>query len=122
VRDMAPQRLKNIKQKIEKGFEDLFAGKDIDKNRLEQEMIYYIEKLDVEEELVRLKSHCNMFLKHINDTSSNVKGKKLGFIGQEMGREINTIGSKANDAGIQNVVVEMKDDLEKIKEQLQNIL
>ena len=93
---------------------------DVDQNRLEQEMIYYIEKLDVTEEKIRLKSHISYF----NETlgSENSEGKKLSFICQEMGREINTIGSKANDFEIQKIVVQMKDELEKIKEQLLNIL
>ena len=93
---------------------------DVDQNRLEQEMIYYIEKLDVTEEKIRLKNHISYF----NETlgSENSEGKKLSFICQEMGREINTIGSKANDFEIQKIVVQMKDELEKIKEQLLNIL
>ena len=93
---------------------------DVDQNRLEQEMIYYIEKLDVTEEKIRLKNHISYF----NETlgSENSQGKKLSFICQEMGREINTIGSKANDFEIQKIVVQMKDELEKIKEQLLNIL
>ena len=90
-----------------------------DKNRFEQELIYYLEKLDIAEEMVRLKSHIKYFLETINQDSG---GKKLGFISQEMGREINTIGSKANDAKIQKMVVVMKEELEKIKEQLLNIL
>ena len=93
---------------------------DTDMNRFEQELIYYLEKLDITEEKVRLLTHCNYFLTMLNDANNN--GKKLGFIMQEIGREINTIGSKANDAGIQRIVVEMKDEAEKIKEQLSNIL
>lgn len=91
-----------------------------DQNRFEQELIYYLEKLDITEEKVRLEKHCSFFLNTLNEAES--QGKKLGFITQEMGREINTIGSKANDAEIQRLVVEMKDELEKIKEQLGNIL
>ena len=93
---------------------------DVDQNRLEQEMIYYIEKLDITEEKIRLKNHISYFDETLG--SKNSEGKKLGFICQEMGREINTIGSKANDFEIQKIVVQMKDELEKIKEQLLNIL
>ncbi|MCK5701639.1 MAG: DUF1732 domain-containing protein, partial [Cyclobacteriaceae bacterium] len=91
-----------------------------DKNRLEQEMIYYIEKLDITEEKVRLKNNCDYFLENLDNEESS--GKKLGFITQEIGREINTLGSKANDSDLQKIVVLMKDELEKIKEQLFNIL
>ena len=92
----------------------------VDDNRFEQEMIYYIEKLDINEEIVRLKKHLQFFKETVLESASN--GKKLGFITQEMGREINTIGSKANDAEIQAHVVKMKEDLERIKEQVLNIL
>ena len=91
-----------------------------DENRFEQELIYYIEKFDITEEKVRLQNHLNYFLKALKSDDSN--GKKLGFIGQEIGREINTIGSKSNYAPMQKLVVQMKDELEKIKEQLLNIL
>jgi uncharacterized protein (TIGR00255 family) len=93
---------------------------NVDQNRFEQELVYYIDKLDVTEEKVRLRAHCNYFLKAFDSADSN--GKKLGFISQEMGREINTLGSKANHAGIQQIVVRMKEELEKIKEQLLNVL
>ena len=93
---------------------------DVDSNRLEQELIFYIEKLDITEEKVRLRNHCRYFIENIDADEST--GKKLGFIAQEMGREINTLGSKANDAEIQKIVVKMKDELEKIKEQVLNIL
>jgi uncharacterized protein (TIGR00255 family) len=93
----------------------------LDKNRFEQELIYYLEKLDINEEKVRLKSNCDYFLQTM-ETDELSKGKKLGFISQEIGREINTIGSKANDSAIQKEVVMMKDELEKIKEQLLNVL
>ena len=92
---------------------------NLDKNRFEQELIFYIEKLDITEEKTRLLQHCNYFLETMNTKSS---GKKLGFIAQEMGREMNTIGSKANNFKIQQRVVEMKDELEKIKEQINNII
>jgi uncharacterized protein (TIGR00255 family) len=92
----------------------------IDKNRFEQELIYYLEKYDITEEKIRLTNHLNYFKKTLND--NNYSGKKLGFISQELGREINTIGSKANDFELQKLVVQMKDELEKIKEQLLNVL
>lgn len=93
---------------------------EVDRNRLEQELIYYLEKLDITEEKVRLKSHLAFFLENIE--KEKPQGKKLGFISQEIGREVNTIGSKANDADIQKAIVQMKDELEKIKEQLLNVL
>ncbi|MES2619787.1 MAG: YicC/YloC family endoribonuclease [Bacteroidota bacterium] len=101
---------------------DTFIQKDkIDTNRYEQEVIYYIEKLDITEELTRLKSHCEYFSNTLHD-KEELKGRKLNFIAQELGREINTVGSKANDAVMQKIVVNMKDELEKIKEQTSNIL
>jgi uncharacterized protein (TIGR00255 family) len=100
--------------------EEIEVNEKFDQNRFEQEMIYYIDKLDISEEKVRLKSHLDYFLEILSESES--KGKKLSFLSQEIGREINTIGSKANDAAIQKLVVGMKDELEKIKEQLQNIL
>jgi uncharacterized protein (TIGR00255 family) len=112
-------RIVAIREKIRKGIEEMVAKDKIDNNRFEQELIYYIEKLDITEEKVRLKTHLDFFLKTMSEDAS---GKKLGFISQEIGREINTIGSKANDADIQKIVVEMKDELEKIKEQLNNVL
>jgi uncharacterized protein (TIGR00255 family) len=112
-------RITAIREKIRRGIEEMVAKDKIDNNRFEQELIYYIEKLDITEEKVRLKTHLDFFLKTMNEDAS---GKKLGFISQEIGREINTIGSKANDADIQKVVVQMKDELEKIKEQLNNVL
>ncbi len=112
-------RHENIKQRILKNLSDLTADNKYDENRFEQELIYYLEKLDITEEKVRLRQHCNYF----NETCDNDQaGKKLGFIAQEMGREINTLGSKANDVEIQKIVVHMKDELEKIKEQVCNIL
>jgi len=93
---------------------------EIDQNRFEQELIYYLEKYDITEEKVRLKNHIDYFKKTLSGDTSN--GKKLGFIAQEIGREINTIGSKANHAGLQKLVIQMKDELEKIKEQLLNVL
>jgi len=113
-------RVEKIKTRIREKIEELSKPNEIDQNRLEQEIIYYIEKLDITEEKVRLKNHIDYFLKSIS--SEEPVGKKLGFITQEIGREINTIGSKANDSDIQKIVVRMKDELEKVKEQLLNIL
>lgn len=115
-----PDRVKQIRTRIEANIGQFVEEEKIDKNRLEQELIYYIEKLDLSEEKVRLANHLNYFTEVMNQSDSN--GKKLGFIAQEIGREINTIGSKANDAEIQKAVVEMKDELEKIKEQVLNVL
>ena len=112
-------RITAVKEKLRKAVEELAAKDKIDNNRFEQELIYYLEKLDITEEKVRLKTHLDYFLKTMNESAP---GKKLGFISQEIGREINTIGSKANDADMQKVVVQMKDELEKIKEQLNNVL
>ena len=113
------QRIAAVKEKLRKAVEELAAKDKIDNNRFEQELIYYLEKLDITEEKVRLKTHLDYFLMTM---SENSPGKKLGFISQEIGREINTIGSKANDADMQKIVVQMKDELEKIKEQLNNVL
>ncbi len=110
-------RIPQIREKLSKAVAEL-SGK-VDQNRFEQELIYYIEKLDISEEKLRLKTHLDYFLKTMSEPSS---GRKLGFITQEIGREINTIGSKANDAGVQKLVVQMKDELEKVKEQLLNVL
>ena len=118
VIEMDPQRMEQVKEKLKKGVEELAAK--VDQNRFEQELIYYIEKLDITEEKVRLKNHLEYFKKSLKSTDSN--GKKLGFITQEMGREINTIGSKSNFAEMQKLVVQMKDELEKIKEQNLNVL
>lgn len=114
------QRIEKLKQRIKNNICDVISSDKIDQNRFEQELIYYIEKLDITEEKVRLVNHCSYFIETINEPESN--GKKLGFIAQEIGREINTIGSKANDVDIQKIVIGMKDELEKIKEQLNNIL
>ena len=107
-----------IKGRLQKNLQELTSG-GYDENRFEQELIFYLEKLDITEEKVRLRKHCDYFMETIDEEGA---GKKLGFIAQEMGREINTLGSKANDADIQRLVVKMKDELEKIKEQLFNIL
>lgn len=113
-----PERIENVKNRLQKGIADL--KEKIDENRFEQELVYYIEKFDITEEKVRLSNHLNYFTENLASSESN--GKKLGFIAQEIGREINTIGSKSNYAPMQKLVVEMKDELEKIKEQLLNVL
>jgi uncharacterized protein (TIGR00255 family) len=110
--------MEKVREKLTSKINEIGEGK-VDLNRFEQELIYYIEKLDINEERTRLKTHCNYFRQTMNEMNG---GRKLGFIIQEIGREINTIGSKANDADIQKIVVEMKDELEKMKEQLLNIL
>lgn len=112
-------RIPAVRERLHKAVSDLLQDDNFDKNRFEQELIYYIEKFDISEEKVRLSTHLNYFVEVLGNESS---GKKLNFIAQEIGREINTIGSKANDAIIQRYVVEMKDELEKIKEQTANIL
>jgi len=111
-------RIDQVRERLKKAIKDL--EQTVDENRFEQELIYYLEKLDITEEKVRLTNHLNYFVQELDVNVSN--GKKLGFISQEIGREINTIGSKANFAPMQKVVVEMKDELEKIKEQLLNVL
>ena len=118
VIDLDPQRIAGIKERLRKAVEEIKGS--LDENRFEQELIYYLEKYDITEEKVRLKNHLGYFEETLRSTDSN--GKKLGFISQEMGREINTIGSKANFAPMQQLVVQMKDELEKIKEQSLNIL
>ena len=113
-----PQRIENVKERLKKAISELEAK--VDENRFEQELIYYLEKFDITEEKVRLKNHLDYFIAELNSDISN--GKKLGFITQEIGREINTIGSKANFAEMQKLVVQMKDELEKVKEQNLNVL
>ena len=115
-----PERIDQVRERISKNIKDLIPKESFDENRFEQELIYYIEKLDINEEKVRLKSNLEYFLKVMDAEESS--GKKLNFIGQEIGREINTIGSKAAYAPIQRHVISMKEELEKIKEQLLNIL
>lgn len=114
------QRMDNVKTRIMESLESLQLNGAIDKNRFEQELIYYLEKLDINEEKVRLANHCKYFFETMNETEPS--GRKLGFIAQEIGREINTLGSKANESNLQRIVVQMKDNLEKIKEQVLNIL
>lgn len=113
-----PERIENIKNKLQTAIDELKVN--VDENRFEQELIYYLEKLDITEEKVRLTNHLDYFLETLNGNEAN--GRKLGFITQEMGREINTMGSKSNHAGMQKLVVQMKDELEKIKEQVLNVL
>jgi len=115
---MDPDRIEGVRERLRKGVEEL--KEKVDENRFEQELVFYIEKFDITEEKVRLKNHLDYFIKALDSDDSN--GKKLGFISQEMGREINTIGSKSNYAPMQKLVVQMKDELEKIKEQLLNVL
>ena len=118
VETIDPERSTKIQEKLKSSLETLQV--EVDQNRFEQELIYYLEKYDITEEKVRLKNHINYFKNTLENPVSN--GKKLGFIAQEVGREINTIGSKANHAGLQKLVIQMKDELEKIKEQLLNVL
>ena len=118
VIQMDPERILNVRERLNRGIAEL--KEKVDENRFEQELVYYIEKFDITEEKVRLHNHLEYFVKSLDSNDSN--GKKLGFIGQEIGREINTIGSKANFAPMQKLVVQMKDELEKIKEQLLNVL
>ncbi|WP_418512532.1 YicC/YloC family endoribonuclease [Corallibacter sp.] len=113
-----PERVDGVRERLRKGVEEL--KEKVDENRFEQELIFYIEKFDITEEKVRLKNHLEYFITSLDSKDSN--GKKLGFISQEIGREINTIGSKSNYAPMQKLVVQMKDELEKIKEQLLNVL
>jgi uncharacterized protein (TIGR00255 family) len=114
------ERSAKVKERIQTNLSSLTLDNQPDRDRLEQEMIYYIEKLDISEEKSRLKKHCDYFIETLRD--KDAQGKKLGFISQEIGREINTMGAKANDVNIQKIVVLMKDELEKVKEQLFNIL
>jgi uncharacterized protein (TIGR00255 family) len=120
VEKQEPTRLEVVKTRIKQSLEELKSPEKIDENRFEQELIYYIEKLDINEEKVRLRNHLKYF--HEIMKSKESQGKKLGFVAQEIGREINTIGSKANDAVIQKLVVSMKEELEKIKEQVLNVV
>ncbi|MBB5396269.1 YicC/YloC family endoribonuclease [Mucilaginibacter sp. AK015] len=115
-----PKRVPVIRERLNQFLSDAVGADSIDKNRFEQELIYYIDKLDITEEKIRLKAHCEYFIETLKNADAN--GKKLGFISQEIGREINTLGSKANDANMQKLVVGMKEELEKIKEQLLNVL
>ena len=120
IKPFEKPRIEKIREKIGNSLLELKLPEEPDKNRFEQEIIYYLEKLDITEEKVRLRNHCNYFLETMDIKEPS--GKKLGFITQEIGREINTIGSKASDSDIQKLVVEMKDELEKVKEQVLNVV
>jgi uncharacterized protein (TIGR00255 family) len=120
VEKLDPKRIERIRERIQKGVAAFFQEEGFDSNRLEQEILFYIEKLDIHEERVRLKTHLDYFINVLHEKTSS--GKKLGFIAQEIGREINTMGAKANDSDIQRQVILMKEELEKIKEQLNNVL
>ncbi len=120
VESLEEQRIDKIKNRLKANLDEFIDAKNIDTNRFEQELIYYLEKLDITEEKVRLTNHCKYFIETMN--TEGAQGKKLGFISQEIGREVNTMGSKANDTDIQHIVIKMKDELEKIKEQVLNIL
>ncbi len=120
VPEFEEERIERIKSRIDQNLQNLGGNAEVDADRFEQELIYYLEKLDISEEKQRLKTHCEHFATIMSEATS--QGKKLGFISQEIGREINTLGSKSNHAGMQQLVVEMKDELEKIKEQVLNVL
>lgn len=121
VKAQEPQRRERIRQRLDSSLEEWISKENIDKNRLEQEMVYYIEKLDISEELVRLANHLRYF-REVMEEPDRAMGKRLNFVLQEIGREINTTGAKANDSLIQQSVVKMKDELEKAKEQIMNVL
>ena len=120
VSEQEPKRLPAVRERLNYFLQEAVGRENVDYNRFEQELIYFIDKLDITEEKIRLKSHCDYFIEALKGKDAN--GKKLGFISQEIGREINTMGSKANDAKMQQIVVGMKEELEKIKEQLLNVL
>jgi uncharacterized protein (TIGR00255 family) len=120
IENLDEKRIPAVRERLEKAVKELVSNDNFDPNRLEQELIFYAEKYDISEEKVRLKNHIKYFIETVSSNESN--GKKLNFIAQEIGREINTIGSKANDAAIQHLVVQMKDELEKIKEQTANVI
>ncbi|MDB5090395.1 MAG: YicC family protein [Mucilaginibacter sp.] len=115
-----PKRVPLIKERLNQFLSEAVGKENIDQNRFEQELIYFIDKLDITEEKIRLRTHCDYFIETLKNADAN--GKKLSFISQEIGREVNTLGSKANDANMQKLVVGMKEELEKIKEQLLNVL
>lgn len=121
ISELEPLRQHKMKDELRRKMEEQVGKENYDANRLEQEMIYYIEKIDISEEQVRLRNHCDYFLNILKE-GDDAKGKKLGFVLQEIGREINTTGAKAYDSGIQKLVVLMKDELEKAKEQVLNVL
>ena len=114
------QRIENVKTRLTESLSKLQQSGNVNPERFEQELIFYLERLDFNEEKVRLTNHCNYFLETMSEKEAN--GRKLSFISQEIGREVNTLGSKANESNIQRIVVQMKDSLERIKEQVLNIL
>lgn len=120
VEPFETERVARVKERLRDGLKELEMNGNVDSNRFEQELIFYIEKLDINEEKVRLTNHCNYFIETMEQEGS--QGKKMGFIAQEIGREINTMGSKANHSELQKIVVQMKDSLERIKEQVLNTL
>ncbi len=120
IEELDKGRIPGVRERLRKNVRDLLQDESFDQNRFEQELVYYVEKFDISEEKVRLKNHLTYFIETLQSKESN--GKKLNFISQEIGREVNTIGSKANDSTIQHLVVQMKDELEKIKEQTANII
>ena len=121
VEDFEPEREARMRERLGRLVDDRLAGGALERSRLEQEVLYYLEKMDISEEKQRLRQHCRFFLESLADDELE-KGRRLGFIAQEMGREINTLGAKAYSSDIQRVVVHMKDELEKVKEQLANVL
>ncbi len=122
VESFETQRVERIRSRIQEALQQMITNEKVDQNRFEQELIYYIEKIDFSEEKHRLRTHCNYYTRIIAEAGSEGVGKKIGFVLQEIGREINTLGSKANDATIQQIVVNMKDELEKAKEQALNVM
>ena len=116
------ERIVKMRERLQQNLDEYLGSENIDKNRFEQEILFYIEKIYISEEKSRLAQHCEFFLQQLDDTKNKQKGRKLSFIGQEMGREINTLGAKAYSSGLQRLVVKMKDELEKIKEQVANVV
>lgn len=116
------ERFTRMRERLRNNMEEAFGKDNLDTNRFEQEILYYLEKMDITEEKVRLEQHCKYFIEQVENKSGQSAGRTLNFISQEMGREINTLGAKAYDADIQRLVVQMKDELEKVKEQLANVL
>ena len=122
IKPFEDQRIVKLRQRMTQNLAEFLGKENVDKNRYEQEVIFYLEKIDVTEEKVRLAQHCRYFTQMFDDKKNSSKGKTLNFIAQEIGREINTLGSKAYSAEIQHIVVQMKDELEKIKEQVANLV
>ena len=116
------ERVVKLRQRMKQNLDEFMGKENVDKNRFEQEVLFYLEKIDVTEEKVRLAQHCRYFTTTLEDKKNSSKGKTLNFIAQEIGREINTLGSKAYSADIQHLVVQMKDELEKMKEQIANLV